>query len=129
MQVLLKFVTTQAAGEVTKFALTHFFYTGLVAATAGSFMLLSFAQVAPWPSMCARSQSELPARSCMHGLRTRSCYSAMILQRCPVSGTLTYPAACWLWAARLMLIATHATYDPLILFKDCLVLLVCRQWC
>ena len=45
MQVLLKFVTTQAAGEVTKFALTHFFYTGLVAATAGSFMLLSFAQV------------------------------------------------------------------------------------
>ena len=66
MQVLLKFVTTQAAGEVTKFALTHFFYTGLVAATAGSFMLLSFAQVAPWPSMCARSLSELAARSCSH---------------------------------------------------------------
>ena len=43
--MLLNFFTQQAAGEVTKFALTHFFYTGLVAATASSLLLLSFAQV------------------------------------------------------------------------------------
>ena len=69
MQVLLKFVTTQAAGEVTKFALTHFFYTGLVAATAGSFMLLSFAQVGAHILLLS-GLPHLPAH--VHGLRLGS---------------------------------------------------------
>jgi hypothetical protein len=48
---ITSFMAQQAYQEVAKWALTHFFYTGLVAAFATPWLLISFSQVLSSPPL------------------------------------------------------------------------------
>lgn len=63
---IASFMTQQAYQEIAKWTLTHFFYTGLVAAFATPWLLVSFSQASARPSASGSKErgSQSPNMKC-----------------------------------------------------------------